>query len=69
MKDDNKEVKRHNTQQELTEDNIFPHGLSEKEKQEVDKELLILRKKNWHKRSKEERLRDSSLQQKYQRDN
>lgn len=57
---------RKHSKRELAEANIFPHGLSEKEKQEADKELLELRSEQWNNRSSKDQLRDGLLQLKYQ---
>lgn len=51
---------------ELAEAHIFPHGLSEKQKREADKELLALRKDLWNNRTHKEKMRDGLLQLKYQ---
>ena len=50
----------------LAEENIYPHGLSKKEKEEADKELAALRMERWNKRSPGEQLRGQLLQLKYQ---
>ena len=59
-------ISRKHSKRELAEASIFPHGLSAKEKQEADKELLSLRKEQWNKRSGKDQLRDELLQLKYQ---
>ena len=54
------------TNRGLAEANIFPHGLSAKEKQEADKNLLAMRIERSNSRSQKQQLNDSLLQLRYQ---
>lgn len=52
--------------EELSIDNIYPHGLSEEEKAAADKELVAYRMELWNKMTKKDHLRADLLQVKYQ---
>jgi plasmid maintenance system antidote protein VapI len=59
-------MKSKKAKEELSPDNIYPHGLSPEEEAAADKELVAYRMELWNNRSKQERLRDQLMQLKYQ---
>ncbi|MGX5819340.1 hypothetical protein ACWKWU_14140 [Chitinophaga lutea] len=61
-----KTTKENLTGKALADSKVYPHGLSVNEKWEADRELRILRREHWNKRSAKEQLRDSLMQLKYQ---
>lgn len=61
-----KNLREKYTDEELAESFVFPHGLTEKEKQKADEELWEHRKKILETKTKEERVYSGLLKVKYQ---
>ncbi|MEV4886024.1 hypothetical protein MRBLMN1_004581 [Chitinophaga ginsengisegetis] len=58
--------RKKNYEEELSVDNIYPHGLSREEKAAADREMAAFRMEQWNKMTKADHLRADLLQVKYQ---